>query len=286
MEKIRKNKKISVVLIVVSVIFAIYSFSLAVVPIWGLIMSLKEPFDYLTDKMAFPKPMQFSNYIYAFEQLRNEGLSVEVMLFNSIWHSIGGTFLTVFACLTAGYVCAKYRYTVCKIWYWTVIATMMIPIVGSLGASVKLSIDLGIYNNPATLVSSYSAVGSQFVIMFAFFKGVDWGYAEAAFIDGAGHTRVFFQIMVPQAISPVIALSLTIFISKWGDAQGPIIYLPDYPTLASGFYEFQTKMAESNEKNFPALFAGLFMVSLPIIILYIAFQDKLMSMNIGGGLKG
>ena len=278
----KKVNKISTAMIIASVIFGIYALSLAIVPVWGFIMSLKDPIDYLNDPISFPKPMHFENYAQAFVELENNGTGLVIMIFNSLWHSLGGTFITVFACLTAGYVCAKYRYTICKIWYWTVIATMMIPIMGSLGASVKLSMDLGLFDNPLTLVSAYSAVGSQFIIMFAFFKGVDWGYAEAAFIDGAGHARVFFQIMVPQAISPVIALSLTIFISKWTDAQGPLVFLPSYPTLASGFYIYQ----QSSDVNFPVLFAGLFMASLPIIVLYIAFQDRLMSLNMGGGLKG
>ena len=159
----------------------------------------------------------------------------------------------------------------------------MIPIMGTMGASLKLSMDLGIFDNPLTLISAYSAANSQFIIMFAFFKGVDWGYAESAFIDGAGHARVFFQIMLPQATSPIIAMCLTIFISKWGDAQGPLIYLPSYPTLASGFYQYQQFAGKDKQ---PILFAGLFMSALPIVVLYIAFQDRLMSLNMGGGLKG
>ena len=113
---------------------------------------------------------------------------------------------------------------------------------------------------------------------------MDWGYAESAFIDGAGHARVFFQIMLPQLTSPMIAMSLTVFISAWGDAQGPLVYLPSYPTLASGFYEYQ--QISGRNANFPVLFAGLLMTAVPIIALYIAFQDKLMSLNMSGGLKG
>lgn len=284
MSKVKTKRRVPYPLIIASVIFGIYAFSLAVPVVWGLIMSLKDPFDYFTDQLAFPKPMMFSNYIQAFKELEANGTGVGIMLFNSLWYSIGGTIIPVFACATAGYVCAKYKYTVCRVYYWTCIITMIIPLFGSMASSLKLSMALGLYNNPLTLITGYTALGSNFVIFYAFSKGVDWGYAESAFIDGAGHSRVFFQIMLPQLTSPMIAMALTVFISTWGDAQGPLIYLPSYPTLASGFYEYQ--QISGRNANFPVLFAGLLMTAVPIIALYIAFQDKLMSLNLSGGLKG
>lgn len=280
----KKLKRVSAPLIIASVIFCLYGISLAVPVVWGFIMSLKDPFDYFTDQLAFPRPMHFENYVQAFKELEANGTGLGIMIFNSLWHSIGGTIIPVFACITAGYVCAKYNYMICRIWYWIALGTMIIPIFGSMASSLKLSMDLGFYDNPLTLITSYSALGSNFIIMYAFCKGIDWGYAESAFIDGAGHARVFFQIMLPQATSPLIAMALTIFISKWGDTQGPLIYLPSYPTLASGFYEYQ--QISGRNANYPVLFAGLLMSALPIIALYIAFQDKLMSLNMGGGLKG
>lgn len=278
------KKKIPIPFIIASVIFGIYAFTLAVPVVWGLIMSLKDPFDYFTDQLAFPNPMKFSNYLQAFRELEANGTGVILMLLNSIWYSVGGTIIPVFACATAGYVCAKYDYKICRIYYWVSLCTMIIPIFGSMASQLKLSMNLGLYDSPITLISGYRALGANFVIFYAFSKGVDWGYAESAFIDGAGHTRVFFQIMLPQLTSPMIALSLTIFISTWGDAQGPLIYLPSYPTLASGFYEYQ--QISGRNANFPVLFAGLLMTAIPIITLYIAFQDKLMSLNLSGGLKG
>ena len=284
MNKIRKRRKVAIPLIIASIIFCLYGISLAVPVVWGFIMSLKEPFDYFTDQLAFPKPIHFENYVQAFKELEANGTGVGIMLINSIWHSVGGTIVPVFACATAGYVCAKYKYVICRIWYWISVGTMIIPIFGSMASSLKLSMALGFFDNPLTLITGYSALGSYFVIMYAFSKGVDWGYAESAFIDGAGHARVFFQIMLPQMTSPMIAMALTIFIAKWGDAQGPLIYLPSYPTLASGFYEYQ--QISGRNANYPVLFAGLLLASVPIIALYIAFQDKLMSLNLGGGLKG
>ncbi len=282
--KLKKKRKVAIPLIIASVLFCIYGVSLIVPVLWGFIMSLKDPFDYFVDQMSFPIPMHFENYLQAFKELEANGTGLGVMLFNSVWHSVGGTLIPLVALATAGYACAKYNFAICRVWYWIALATMIIPIFGTTAASLKLSMALGFYDNPRTLISGYAATGSNFIIMYAFCKGVDWGYAESAFIDGAGHFRVFFQIMLPQTTSPLIALGLTIFISKWSDSQGPLIALPSWPTLASGFYTYQ-QIAGRN-LNYPVLFAGLLMSALPIIALYIAFQDKLMNLNLSGGLKG
>lgn len=280
----RQKKKVNILMLVVSIIFGVYALSLIVPLAWGVMMSFQERLAYITDKTSFPIPMQFKNYIQAFTELQASGNNMLVMIFNSLWYSILSPVIAVFTTLMASYVCAKYKFILNKIIYWIAIITMMIPISGSLPASLKVSQLLGFYDNPLTLVTAIGGLGSNFVIGFAFFKGVDWAYAESAFIDGASHIRVFLQIMLPQALSPIIALTLMGFISSWNDSTGPLIYLPSYPTLASGFYIYQIEAGRM--LNYPVYFAGLFIAALPIIALYITFQDTLMNLNMGGGLKG
>ena len=281
----KKNRiKIKVGMLVTSIIFGLYAVTLLVPVIWGLIMSFQSKFTYVTDKTSFPNPMQFSNYKQAFIELQAEGNNMLVMIFNSIWYAVGSPVIGVFTTMMASYVCAKYKFLLNKIIYWIAIVTMMIPISGSLPSALKLSQVLGLYDSPLTLVTAIGGLGSNFVIGFAFFKGVDWAYAESAFIDGASHIRVFLQIMLPQAISPIIALVLTGFIASWNDATGPLVYLPSWPTLASGFYVYQ--ISSGYKLNYPVYFAGLFVATIPVVALYIAFQDTLMNINMGGGLKG
>ena len=280
----KKRVKINGVMLSVSIIFGIYALSLLIPLFWGLVMSFQTRLAYITDKVSFPWPMQFINYVNAFTELQSSGNNMLVMIFNSLWYSLCSPILAVFTTLMASYVCAKYKFVLNKIIYWIAIVTMMIPISGSLPSALKLSQLLGFYDSPLTLITSIGGLGSNFVIGFAFFKGVDWAYAESAFIDGASHVRVFVQIMIPQAISPIIALTLMGFIGAWHDSTGPLIYLPSYPTLASGFYIYQIESGRM--LNYPVYFAGLFIAALPIIALYIAFQDTLMNLNMGGGLKG
>lgn len=280
----RKRRKINIGMLIVSIIFGIYAFTLMIPMIWGFIMSFQSRLTYITDKVSFPNPMRFQNYVDAFVELEATGSNMLVMIFNSTWYSVGSPLVGVFTTMMASYVCAKYKFVLNKVMYWIAIVIMMIPISGSLPSALRLSKIMGYYDSPLTLITAVGGLGANFIIGFAFFKGVDWSYAESAFIDGASHLRVFVQIMVPLSISPIVAMMLMGFISAWNDTVGPLIYLPSWPTLASGFYIYQIESGRT--LNYPVYFAGLFIAAIPIIALYITFQDTLMDLNMGGGLKG
>lgn len=110
------------------------------------------------------------------------------------------------------------------------------------------------------------------------------GYAESAFIDGAGHFRVFISIMLPQVISPLCALLLADFISLWSDCEVPLIYFPNLPTLSTGLYLYQDVVKKTLE--YPVYFAGLLTCMVPTVVLFSVFQNTLMDIQMGGGLKG
>lgn len=101
---------------------------------------------------------------------------------------------------------------------------------------------------------------------------------------GAGHFRVFFQVMLPQVMPTVTALFVSEFITRWNDSMTPLVYFPNLPTLASGLYVYQT--IASRAINYPMLFAALVMCMIPVLVLYIVFQDTLMDLQLGGGVKG
>ena len=103
-------------------------------------------------------------------------------------------------------------------------------------------------------------------------------------IDGAGHFRTFIKVMMPQALGVIMALVLVAFIGQWNDYMFPILFLKDWPTLSSGLYIYQIEQVRST--NYPVLFAGLIISILPVLALYILFQNTLLDMTMSGGLKG
>ena len=280
---------------IVSVIFTIYALSL-ILPFGFLILnSLKEPSEYINGLIngtifKLPKSPQFLNYIKVFVEMKipntiGNDISFLQMTFNSIWYTAAGVFCGITASALVAYCLAKYTFKLRGILYGIAIVTLTIPIVGSAGASFKLFYDLKLYNTPLfVVVTSFNGFSFSFLILYAFFKSISWEYAEAVFIDGGGNFTAFTRVMLPQAFPPMVTLIIMSFIGAWNDYSTPLLYLPDYPTIASGIYEIETHLKRGG--NYPMYFASLIISIIPVIIIYIAFSDKIMKNFTVGGLKG
>lgn len=94
-----------------------------------------------------------------------------------------------------------------------------------------------------------------------------------------------FRIMIPLAKTTVLALALITFIGYWNDWQTSMIYMPNFPTVAYGLYQFQFNTTNATA-GVPYLMAACILVMLPVLILFLIFRNKLMGAIAVGGLKG
>lgn len=273
------------IFIVVFVIFVLYSVSLIYPFIWMFINSMKGATEFETgNPFAFPVEWRFYNYRRAFEMLNlDDGTTFYDMIFNSVWYTVLSSSLSVFTCTVTGYCLSKYDFKAKGIIYAIAIFCMTIPIVGSMASYYRVIGELGLYDTPFYVVVTHlGGWGFNFLVMYGFFKNVSWFYAEAAFMDGGGHFLVFFKIMIPLAIGPIMTLFVVAFISNWNDYMTMILYLPSYLTLASGLYEFQAAK-DYNAVDYPVYFAGLLISLIPAITLFACCSDIMMrNMNVGG----
>lgn len=268
---------------IIFILFALYAVSMIYPFVWAFLSSLKGQMEYYKDKFSLPKDWLFSNYALAFTTLSANGKNMFLMLFNSVWFAFGGTLLSVASSVMVAYVVAKYRFVGRRTIYRIALLIMMIPIVGSLPSQFLVFYKLKLYDSPLILLSYTGGFGFNFIILYAYFKSLPWSYAEAGYMDGAGHFTIFFRIMLPQALSSVTALSLIAFIGIWNDYMSPILFLPSYPTLSAGLYTYQQEFVRN--LNYPLLFAGVLMSTAPVLIIFIVFQNTLMDMTITGGIK-
>ena len=209
------------------------------------------------------------------------------MFFNSMWYCFIGVSAGVLMSTFTGYVIAKYEFKGRNVIYAIAIFCMTIPIIGTTSSMLKLvnSDYLPIYNTPFyVLLTSLGGFGFNFMVMHAFFKNVSWNYVEAVLIDGGGHYTAFFKVMLPQAHSSIVTLVILALIGSWNDYSTPMMFLPDYPTVASGIYT----ITKSNQRsdNMPKLFAGLVLSFIPALILFSIVSDRIMKNFSIGGLKG
>lgn len=279
-----KNNGYRIAKIIVFVIFVLYALSLMYALFWAMLTSLKDQFEYMSNRNGFPEKWRFENYITAFNSVSANERGMIAMFINSLWYAGGGALLGVVVSSAVAYIVSKYRFPGRSVIYTIALLTMMLPIVGAMPSQYKVYTTLGIINSPFMLLSLAGGFGFNFVILFSYFKSLPWSYAEAGFIDGASHFRVFVEIMLPQAVTVMGALLLVAGIGLWNDYMSPILFLRDFPTLSAGLYVYQ--METTRFQNIPVLFAGLLVSIIPVIILFVCFQNTLMDMTIAGGLKG
>ena len=254
--------------------------------------------DYFYDVMinnSYGETVKFSfsieNYIKALSisasDTKGNNIFLPQMFFNSLWFCFIGVFGGVMMSTFTGYVIAKYEFKGRNLIYSIVIFCMTIPIIGTTSAMLKLvnSDFLPIYNTPFyVILTSLGGFGFSFMVMHAFFKNVSWNYVEAVLIDGGGHYTAFFRVMLPQAHSSIVTLIILSLIGSWNDYSTPMMFLPDYPTVASGIYNFQ--VTNQRADDMPTLFAGLVLSFVPVLILFAIFSDRIMKNFSIGGLKG
>ncbi len=273
----------------------LWAFFFLVLLIWGLITSVKSSVGFYLDPIFFPQGKgmwAFKNYVVAFQNIKvqissSRNVGFFTMLGNSLLFSVGNAFFSVLTASLASYVLAKYsRFRWVGALWAIVLITNYMPLSSSAAANIKLLSDLGIYDSMAgNWLWSCGAFGAVFLMYYACWKGLSWGYAEAAFIDGAGHFRTMVQIMFPMTKTIFGVLFLMQFISLWNDYMTPIYYLPSWPNLSYGAWQLQYS-TNYQTADVTVKIAGLIFIAFPIFVLFMCFKDKLMGSLTIGGLKG
>ncbi len=294
-KKPRQNRGSISQRIVFGIAFALLALYAALVLfffLYGFLISIKPDQDvYLDDILSvrlfsFPKNPSLANYLSAFTEWKDatDGEnSFALMLWNSIWRTTASAFLNWFSTAIVCYVLVHYRSKFTSFLYVLGLLVAMLPLYGGQAAQYRLYSRLGLINNPAISFVSIALYGTYFFYMYAFWKGISHSYAEAAEIDGANHYQILFKVMLPQVLPSIISLFVMQFITAWNDYEGTAAYMIDYPNLAYGTYAFTiTNKYVGNE---PAYFAGVILSLLPILALFIAFQNTIMEKVYFGGLK-
>ena len=190
------SRQEKIILTTTTVLFAVYAITLIYPFLYTILNALKTPDEFYQNSLDLPQTFNWDNFKRAFE-IEYNGITFGDMIWNSVWQTLLSTGCGLAASAVMAYVTAKYDFKFLKVLYAVGIFSMVIPIIGSTPAMYKLLYDIGIADNPAFIwVIWLSGFGFAFLVLHSYFKTVSWTYAEAAFMDGAGHFTVFIKIMI------------------------------------------------------------------------------------------
>ncbi len=151
-----------------------------------------------------------------------QALDYPVAFLNSLWTSVLATTLQLFSCVTAGYAFARYRFKGRNILFVLVLVTLIVPPQLTMVPSYMYFSNLSLLNTqwPMMLMSAtgMGIRGGLFIYMFRqFFISMPKETEEAAMVDGAGHFRIFLQVMLPGALTIIVTVALFSFVWQWND---------------------------------------------------------------------
>ena len=286
------SRKMDAFQVVLYVIVTIYCLSMIYVLLFGFVNSLKDATDYeWNNPFGLPSKefgWHFDNYAKVLNEFKvftlggNEVYLMQ-MFFNSLFYAVLMSLFCMATQIITAYAIAKYDFRGKSVLYGVAVVVMLLPIIGSLASEVQMAEAFNFRNNLiGVCIMKCKYPGLYFLVFYATFKGLSWTYAEAAQIDGAGHFRVFIEIMLPLIKSTVFAVFILLFIEYWNDYYTPMVFLPESPTMSYGLFLFQT----DNKASTPVQLASCLMACLPILVVFVAFKDKIMSNVTMGGIKG
>ena len=270
---------------------------------WGFVKSIHEFDDFIasgSSVTSWPGDFSFESYrkvltVIKYKVRDTSGNLHTVYMFemvlNSILYSALTTFVHLITVVSMAYVTAKYNFAFNKVIVGLFYFQMLVPIVGTMSAGLKLQMELGLYNTwlGIALQQLHYFGGVTFLIYYDAFRKLSDGYAEAAKIDGAGHYRIMFSICFPLVKSLWLMGIMTDLIAAWNNYSTPLVYLPSFPTVSYGLYIFNQAKSGGEMSKFayvPYKLAGFMLLLLPTTVFFLAFKEKMLgATTTGGGLK-
>lgn len=183
----------------------------------------------------------------------------------------------------AAYAFAKMQVPGKNFFFGLFIATMMIPWTAIMIPQFVVVTQMGLFDTHAALIllQCFSAFG--IFLLRQFFLGIPKELSEAATIDGCGHFRILWQIILPLSKSAVSALVIFSFIKVWNDYMAPLIYLqtPSKRTVQLGLSLFRSQYS----MEYGVVMAGTVCALLPMIVLYLCAEKQITQGIAFSGMK-
>ena len=264
-------------------LFVLYAISLLFPFVWCLMNSFKGMQEFFYNVNGLPEKWYFDNWKNSLTLSIDNNITIPQMYLNSVILTVGCTFFSMFSCSATAYVLTKFDFYGKSAIYTAAIVIMMIPTMGSMAAMYRLYNTIGLINTyTGIFITAMGGFGSGFLLLYGFYKNLSWTYAEAAQIDGAGHFRIYFGIMLPMAVPALTAVGILTGIGFWNDYFTVYMYAPEKANIAYGIQRISSEAGT----DLPQVFAAMMLSVIPVLVVFACFQKTIMQITAVGGVKG
>ena len=262
--------------------------------VWVMVASVKETVEHYGNPWALPTHLHWQNFADAWTKANMGGY-----MLHSVLITVMALAILLVVALPASYCLARFKFVGNKLLNTCFMAGLFInvnyivvPIYLMLSDADKwCKTTLGqamLLNNHFVVAVVYAATALPFTIylLSSYFATLPHDFEEAAYIDGAGYWRTMLEIIFPMAKPSIITVILFNFLSFWNEyiIIKTLVTDRDQWTLPAGLLNLM--QAQQSAAEYGPMYAGLVLVMLPVLILYICVQKNLTKGMTVGGLKG
>ncbi len=251
--------------------------------LWMVVSAFKTDPEILSSPWSIPNALQWDNFRRAWTTAH-----IGRYLWNTVVVVTGGVVGTLLVSSMAAYALSRFTFPGNRALYYLFVSGLMFPVFLALVPLYFVVQDLHLLGTKHGLILVYIAYSLPFSIFFmhGFFKSLPTDLAESAVLDGAGPYRVFFEIMLPLARPGLIAMAIFNFLGQWNQYLLPLVLNPEQQNyvIAQGLQALN--LNQGYKSDWSALFAGLTITMIPMLVVYIVFQRRLEGGLTAGALKG
>jgi multiple sugar transport system permease protein len=253
---------------------------------WMILTSVKSQFA----AMQYPPqwwPMEptLNNYFKLLDPTNRVGQDFLRYFWNSFYVSLLTTVLGVVVAVPAAYAFSRFRFPGRTFLFFSVLVRNMFPAVVFLMPLFLLMRWMGLVNTHGSLILTYLTFGLPLSIWLlkGFYDNIPIQLEQAARIDGATRFQAFLLIVMPLSSPGIIATSIFSFIGAWNEYVYAYTFLSrdDQMTLPVGIQRFFTEFAT----DWPGLMAATFMMSVPVVVMFLVLQKYFVRALTEGAVK-
>ncbi|QMV04860.1 ABC transporter permease subunit [Streptomyces lincolnensis] len=198
-------------------------------------------------------------------------------MINSAIVVTGAILGNLLACSLAAYAFARLEFRAKRVWFAVMLVTIMLPIHVIIVPQYVLFSELGWVNTFLPLiVPKFLATDAFFIfLMVQFIRGIPREIDEAARIDGAGHARIFFSLILPLMVPALATTAIFTFIWTWNDFYTQLIYLTD-PDMYTTPLALRTFVDQQTATDWGSVFAMSVVSLVPVFLIFLTGQRFLL----------
>lgn len=258
----------------------------AVPMVWMLLTSIKSGFAAMQfPPQWWPSEPTLASYSKLLDPQNSVGQDFLRFFWNSLFVSTCTTILAVLVAVPAAYAFSRFRFPGRRFLFFSVLLRNMFPAVIFLVPLFILMRVLGLVNTHGSLILTYLTFGLPLAIWLlkGFYDNIPVQLEQAARIDGATRFQAFLLIVTPLSVPGIIATAIYSFIGAWNEYIYAATFLTknEQLTLPVGIQRFFSE----NTTDFPGLMAASFMMSVPVVVLFLVLQKYFVRALTEGAVK-